>query len=229
VWRELSRGTASFRDSVRHIERGSKVLVAYADPDNGDNARDLWLMHAACLAIIERSALVTTAFAVLGKQVMHVRRDYRDRVDTEDGTPPSIRQLLSHTEPTDWDDDPPYWSRWPTDYDYLYILFTDRDYANPDPVRLTPVFAANRFVLYQINGPQLPGAPRAPSCRRAHRRGPVISRQAARLAAGMMGLALRRKHQLGSVGLLRLPLFRRSRHHLERLMPEPTSATKRSV
>jgi hypothetical protein len=160
VWRELSRGTASFRDSVRHIERGSKVLVAYADPDNGDNARDLWLMHAACLAIIERSALVTTAFTVLGKQVMHVRRDYRDRVDTEDGTPPSIRQLLSHTEPTDWDDDPPYWSRWPTDYDYLYILFTDRDYANPDPVRLTPVFAGNRFVLYRINGAQLAGAPK---------------------------------------------------------------------
>ncbi|TMK02636.1 MAG: hypothetical protein E6G77_06095 [Alphaproteobacteria bacterium] len=155
VWREISRGTASFRDSVRHIDRGSKVLVAYADPDNGDNARDLWLTHAACLAIIERSALVTTAFTVLGKQVMHVRRDYRDRVDTEDGTPPSIRQLLSHMEPTDWDDDPPYWSRWTTDYDYLYILFTDRDYANPDPTRLTPLFAGNRFVLYHIDGAQL--------------------------------------------------------------------------
>src|SRR6266576_5293970 len=51
VWRDLSRGTASFRDSVRQIERGSKVLVAYADPDNGDNVRELWLTHAACLAI----------------------------------------------------------------------------------------------------------------------------------------------------------------------------------
>jgi hypothetical protein len=115
-------------------------------------------MHAACLAIIERSALVTTAFTVLGKQVMHVRRNYRDRVDTEDGTPPSIRQLLSSAELTDWDD-PPYWARWTTEYDYLYILFTDRDYANPDATRLTPVFAGNRFVLYQINGPQMAGAP----------------------------------------------------------------------
>src|SRR6266571_704740 len=156
VWRELSRGTTSFRDSVRQIERGSKVLVAYADPDNGDNVRELWLMHAACLAIIERSALVTTAFTVLGKQVLHVRRNYRDRVDTEDGTPPSIRQLLSSAEFTDWDD-PPYWARWTTNYDYLYILFTDRDYANPDPTRLIPVFAGNRFVLYQINGPQMAG------------------------------------------------------------------------
>jgi hypothetical protein len=160
VWRELSRGTASFRDSVRQIERGSKVLVAYADPDNGDNVRELWLMHAACLAIIERSALVTTAFTVLGKQVLHVRRNYRDRVDTEDGTPPSIRQLLSSAELTDWDD-PPYWARWTTEYDYLYILFTDRDYANPDATRLTPVFAGNRFVLYQINGPQMAGAPKS--------------------------------------------------------------------
>jgi hypothetical protein len=157
VWRELSRGTASFFDSVRHIERGSKVLVAYADPDNDDNVRELWLMHAACLAIIERSALVTTAFTVLGKQVLHVRRDYRDRVDTKDGTPPSFRQLLSSAELTDWED-PPYWARWTTDYNYLYILFTDRDYANPDPTRLTPVFAGNRFVLYQITGPQVASA-----------------------------------------------------------------------
>src|SRR4051812_22057706 len=70
VWHEVSHGTSAFRDSVRQIDRGAKVLVAYADPDNGGNARELWLMHAACLAIIERSALVTTAFTVLGKQVM---------------------------------------------------------------------------------------------------------------------------------------------------------------
>src|SRR5262249_47925024 len=33
VWGDLSTVTSSFRDSVRHIDRGSKVLVAYADPD----------------------------------------------------------------------------------------------------------------------------------------------------------------------------------------------------
>src|SRR5262247_2485827 len=150
-WRELSRGTASFRDSVRQIERGSKVLVAYADPDNGDNARELWLVHAACLAIIERSALVTTAFTVLGKQVMHVRPYYRDRVDTVDGTPPSVNQLLQTASRIDGDE-PPYWSHWSRDYDYLYVLFTYANYANPDPMRLEPLYAGNRFVLYQING-----------------------------------------------------------------------------
>ena len=152
VWHEVSRGTSAFRDSVRQIDRGAKVLVAYADPDNGDNARELWLMHAACLAIIERSALVTTAFTVLGKQVMHVRRNYRDRVDTEDGTPPSVRQLLQPTIQTD-DDEPPYWSNWNADFDYLYVLFTGAEYPNPDPARLTPVYAGNRFMLYKITAP----------------------------------------------------------------------------
>ena len=91
VWTDLARTTASFHDSVRQIDRGSKVLVAYADPDSGDDVRDLPLVHAACLAIIERSALVTTAFTVFGKQILHVRPEYRARVDTEDGTPPNRR------------------------------------------------------------------------------------------------------------------------------------------
>jgi hypothetical protein len=152
VWHEVSRGTSAFRDSVRQIDRGAKVLVAYADPDNGDNARELWLMHAACLAIIERSALVTTAFTVLGKQVMHVRRNYRDRVDTEDGTPPSVKQLLQPSILSD-DDEPPYWANWTADFDYVYVLFTGAEYPNPDPSRLAPVYAGSRFMLYKIAVP----------------------------------------------------------------------------
>jgi hypothetical protein len=150
VWGDLSHITNSFRDSVRYIERGSKVLVAYADPDAGDEPRDLALVHADCLAVIERSALVTTTFTVVGKQILHVRPDYRGQVDTADGTPPAIRQLVQVA------DDPDavksaYWKQWTSNYDYLYVLFTDANYENPDPTRLTPVYAGERFVLYQIN------------------------------------------------------------------------------
>jgi hypothetical protein len=161
---------------------------ARADPDNGDNARELWLVHAACLAIIKRSALVTTAFTVLGKQVMHVRPYYRDRVDTEDGTPPSVKQLLQTASQIDGDE-PPYWSHWSRDYDYLYVLFTDASYANPDPMQLEPLYAGDRFVLYRINGPQVAHAAEAPGQApfsdrfarpAAHRLGPL---QRARAAA----------------------------------------------
>jgi hypothetical protein len=109
-------------------------------------------MHAACLAIIERSALVSTAFTVVGKQIMHVRGDYRAQVDTEDGTPPSMTQLLQAVQQTDGVQ-LGYWARWTVDFDYLYVLFTESVYENPDPARLIPIYTGNRFVLYQISGP----------------------------------------------------------------------------
>ncbi len=82
AWADLSGSTMEFRDSVKRIKRGASVLVAYDVKGGGDDVNDLGLVHAACLAMIERSALVTTAFTVPGKQIMHVRHDYVDRVDT---------------------------------------------------------------------------------------------------------------------------------------------------
>ncbi len=156
VWAALSPGEAAFRESVAQIDRGAKVMVAYADPDGGDNVLNLGLVHAACLAVIERSALVTTVFTVVGKQILHVRADYRDRVDTHDGTPPTIENLLRVANQDATGND--YWQRWTTDYDYLYVLFTDARYENPDPARLTPVFTGDKFVLYRIESAQIADA-----------------------------------------------------------------------
>lgn len=123
-WSQLSGNVQSFRQSVQLLDKGSKVVVAYADPNAGDSVRDYGLMHADCIATIERSALVTTAFTVVGKQVMHARAAFRDRVDTQDGTPPSIAAMLrvAHRQDADIRD---YWRNWTTDYDYLYVLFTE--------------------------------------------------------------------------------------------------------
>jgi hypothetical protein len=159
VWAALSPGAASFRQSVALIDRGAKVLVAYADPDGGDNLLNLGLVHAACLAVIERSALVTTVFTVVGKQVLHVRADYRDRVDTQDGNPPTIENLLHVSDRYASGDD--YWRRWTTDYNYLYVLFTDARHENPDPARLTPIFAGEKFALYRIENAQIADARRS--------------------------------------------------------------------
>jgi hypothetical protein len=150
VWSELAPTSTAFRESVRHIERGSKVLVAYADADAGDDMRDLGLVHAACLAIIERSALVTTAFTVVGKQILNVREGYSDRVDRIDGTPPSVDELQAALDNPE-ESAHQYWRNWTTDYDYLYVLFTDANYGNPDPVHLTAISAGERFALYKVN------------------------------------------------------------------------------
>jgi|ERR1043166_517068 hypothetical protein len=157
VWSELGKSTQEIRNSVRLIDRGAKVLVAYADADGGDEAKDYGLMHAPCLAIIERSALVTTAFTVNGKHILHVRDEFRARVDAEDGTPPSVGQLLRVSDGPEAGSRN-YWNRWTSEFDYVYILFTDDNFENPDPARLTAIFAGERFVLYRINSSHIADA-----------------------------------------------------------------------
>ncbi|MBO0751909.1 MAG: hypothetical protein J2P53_07355, partial [Bradyrhizobiaceae bacterium] len=87
---------------------------------------------------------------------LHVRPDFRDRVDTQDGSPPTVDTLLRVADRDAKHDD--YWRRWTTDYDYLYVLFTDARYKNPDPARLTPVFAGEKFMLYRIENRQIADA-----------------------------------------------------------------------
>ena len=150
-WSQLSDSTSEFRSSVRRIAPGSKVFVAYADRALGEDVRDLGLVHAACIATIERNALVTTLFTVAGKQVLHVRPEFRDYADLRDGTPPSTAQLIvaaDHPAPNT----PAFWLNW-TKFDYLYILFTEDEAPNPDPARLKLVADGDRFQLYKIITP----------------------------------------------------------------------------
>jgi hypothetical protein len=157
VWTDTSRVTTSFRESTRHIVRGAKVLVAYADAQAGDDARDLPLVHAASIAVIGRAALVATNFTVPGKQILRVRPEYRGQVDTQDGTPPSIDELVEVAEDAS-SEKSAYWRQWTTDFDYLYVLFTEPNYENPEPALLTAVFMGDRFVLYRVNRSQLSAA-----------------------------------------------------------------------
>jgi len=152
-WSQLSDSTSAFRSSVRRIVPGAKVFVAYADRSLGEDVRDLGLVHAACIATIERSSLVTTVFTVSGKQVLHVRPEFRDYADRKDGTPPSVAQLIvaaDHPAPNT----PAFWLNW-TKFDYLYILFTEDEAPNPYPSRLKLVADGDRFQLYRILKPQI--------------------------------------------------------------------------
>jgi hypothetical protein len=150
-WSQLSDSTTEFKTSVRRIAPGSKVFVAYADRALGEDVRDLGLVHAASIATIDRSALITTEFTVPGKQVLHARPEYLDYVDTRDGTPPSTAQLIvaaDHPAPNT----PKFWLNWPK-FDYLYVLFTEDEAPNPDPSRLKLIADGDRFQLYRIIKP----------------------------------------------------------------------------
>jgi hypothetical protein len=164
VWDRLSQWTVAFRESVTRIRPGSRVLVAYADIQGGNDPTDLGLMHAACLAMIEKSSLVTTAFTVKGKQILRARKPFNEQVDTEDGTPPQIEQLLV-TEEDPTPDGPRYWDLWPSKFDYVYLLFTERGAPNPDSDHLKLIAEGERFQLYEVvpRPPALPALPASPA------------------------------------------------------------------
>jgi hypothetical protein len=150
-WAKIGRIYDDFRASLTEVPRGARILVAYADDPKGTQAEQDAISHAPCLAMIERSALVSTAFTVKGKQIMTVRAAYRAQVDTEDGVPPTISQLVAASYVRD--DEAPrdhFWDKWTDEDDFVYVLYTEHEADNPDPSNLDLVHEGRGFQLYRI-------------------------------------------------------------------------------
>lgn len=152
AWANAAPATMEIKDSLRKIQKGSKILVAYTDSNMENEVEHLGLVHAVSLAIIERQALITTAFTTQGKQIMHVRPEYRKIVDDQDGEPPSIDQLVLDAVGRGTDTSG-YWHDWTKNYDYVYLLFTDEDSDNPMPDKLKTLYEGENFQLYRILKP----------------------------------------------------------------------------
>lgn len=151
-WARLAQVYDDFRRAFTTVPRGSKILVADADePEGWDDFRDA-ISHAACLAMIDRSSLVSRAFTVKGKQIMSVRPAYHDRVDTEDGDPPTISRLLAATLPH-YGDTGNYWDNWREKHDYVAVLYTAKGADNPNPDFLTLVHDGIGYQLYKVRRP----------------------------------------------------------------------------
>lgn len=149
VWNDLSLRTSDFLNSVGTIERGARILVVHGTGGQEEEITNSDLVHAASLATIERSALVTTAFTVRGKHILQVRDAYRKIVETEDRWPPSLPFVLDVAER----DDPKnqyFWELWPRHYDYVYILFTKRGWRCSDRKHLQLVHEGPEFQLYRV-------------------------------------------------------------------------------
>lgn len=151
AWNTLAPQMTELLRSARSVERGSRILVAHADRTAYEQTgvvSDFGLLHAASLATIERSALVSTNFVVPGKHVLQAREPFRRFVNLEDRVPPSIDWLARATGSAA--DNKLYWSAWPQHFDYLYVLFTQRGSANPDPKHLALTVDATGFQLYRV-------------------------------------------------------------------------------
>jgi len=149
VWDHLARITGEFRQSVDTIKRGSRVLVVFGDRSAFKDVSDFEIVHAASLATIERSALVTTLFTVRGKQIMHARKEFQKYVETEDHWPPSLPYVLQVTD-GDKATVSYFWNDWPAHYDYVYILFATPGFRNPDRNHLGLAYSGDAFQLYRV-------------------------------------------------------------------------------
>src|SRR5262249_38311828 len=139
------------RATTALIDRGARVMVASAEQTSDNEALDYALAHAACFAMIERSAFVANAFVIYGKQIMGVRPAYRRLAENEDGDLPTVEQLTAKSALAPGSaDGAPYWQEWPRKFDYLYLMYTRSDEANPLPEFLTLVHTGSRFQLYRI-------------------------------------------------------------------------------
>jgi hypothetical protein len=149
VWNHLERGSREFLQSVEKIKRGARVLVVYGDRSTGKEISDFNLVHAASMAVIERSALVSTEFTVKGKQILHARKEFQKYVETEDWLPPSLPYVLQVAE-GDKAGASYFWNDWPQHYDYVYVLFTTPGMRNPDRNHLGLVYEGGAFQLYRV-------------------------------------------------------------------------------
>ncbi|MEX2129779.1 MAG: hypothetical protein WD871_16290 [Xanthobacteraceae bacterium] len=149
VWDHLAYRTDDFLRSVKTMERGARVLVVRDyDTDTGEIS-DNGLVHAASLATIERSALVTTAFTVKGKHILQVRDEFRKFVETEDQLPPSVKYFVQAADRVQGGASY-FWNLWPRKYDYVYILLTKKGAQSPDRRHLTLVHEGPGFQLYRV-------------------------------------------------------------------------------
>jgi hypothetical protein len=150
-WNTLAHQTSEFLRSARSLERGARVLVVHGDRAayEAGTVSVFGLLHAASLATVERSALVSTEFVVTGKHVLQVREPFRRFVNREDRIPPPVGRLESSAGPID-ETETVYWSQWPRHFDYVYVLFTVPGSANPAPNHLALTVDGPGFQLYRV-------------------------------------------------------------------------------
>jgi hypothetical protein len=144
-WHRFSGIQSEFRASFAAMPQGARVLVT--------RSRDLaglgWtkttrLFNIPCLAVIDRSALVSNIFAMTGHTVLGINSPYRDATAQIDDLPPLIEEVLTSAP-----GDRAYYRNWERDYDFVYVIPTRSGWRAPDD-RLTLVYEGNKFQLYQV-------------------------------------------------------------------------------
>jgi hypothetical protein len=153
IWLNIDHVYADLRDSFKHIERGSTLLVARAKNIDYPFNRAWPLNYAGCLATIDRSSFAPSLFTEKGKQLVEVKPRFQD-IDMQ---PPSFVPELSDIVLAEKNTrqrqggKPKFWANWYKRFDYLLVLYTRDTDTNPLPDLLSLLYRSKHFQLYKIH------------------------------------------------------------------------------
>ena len=153
TWVNIDHVYADLRDSFKHIERGSTVLVGRVK-NVGHPFRSAWpLNYAGCLATIDRSSFAPSLFTEKGKQVLTVKSRFQDIDMRRANLVAYLSDILLTGRDTRQGQGgkPKYWMNWDKRFDYLLVLYTRDTDINPLPDRLSLLYRSNQFQLYKIH------------------------------------------------------------------------------
>jgi hypothetical protein len=130
--------------SFEEMEPGRKVLVTL-DKTSESRIGTVTLYriaYAPTLAIIQRSAFVSTAYATLGHHVLAAQPPYRHLVAAAYPRNIDINEVLLSPKPGR------HYSTWKTEYDYVYVLYPSRPLNDPN---LQLVYRGDQFFdMYKV-------------------------------------------------------------------------------
>lgn len=155
-WRGYDRQYSEFRQSLRRIPLGSK-LVTILDSDALNDASDQPYWHMAEFAIVDRGAFTPLMFATKGQHIVQIRPpfDKLAAASAQQGSPPDVSELSdlatgrTDTDP-DIEDIYPYLKFFQCHFDIAVIIHGDGD-PNPVPKFLTLRHAGSFYSLYDIH------------------------------------------------------------------------------
>ncbi len=154
AFRHYDRIRVELDASLQQVPPGSRILIA----DEYRNSVELLIAirQLPCLAVIERSSLVSLVYSHPLQQILVVKPPYRQIAGGYSDQPVPLADLL-HPPPASSPAEAPfyapsgriYWRDWPHTYDFVYIM--DRsDPASPAPGRLQLLDRGERFELFRV-------------------------------------------------------------------------------
>jgi hypothetical protein len=152
AWLDINHAYADLKHAFQEIKPGSTILVGRAERIAAPFNKAGPLYYAACLATIERAAFAPNMGTLQsGLFPLTVKPAYRHMaMDPRVGMPKIGKFISAAKDPATARAQGLPWADWEKHFDYLLVLYTHNNDANPLPKILSIHSSGYQFQLYRI-------------------------------------------------------------------------------